>query len=109
MANKTSPLLPDVTLLLAGVGENIRLARLRRHLSVYQVSERAGMSLPTLRAVERGQAGVTIGAYASVLRVLGLEKDLAVIAATDMIWVFNDQVETSTPITAPKNRSLVMR
>ena len=83
MANKTAPLLHDVTLLLAGIGENIRLARLRRRLSVYQVSERAGMSLPTLRAVERGQSGVTIGAYASVLRVLGLEKDLATIAATD--------------------------
>ena len=83
MPRKTAPLLPDVRELLTAVGENIRLARLRRRLSVYQVSERAGMSLPTLRAVERGQPSVTLGAYASVLRVLGLEKDLGVIAAAD--------------------------
>lgn len=85
MAKNTAPLLPDVQRLLAGIGDNIRLARRRRRLSVYQVSERAGMSLPTLRAVERGQPGVTIGAYASVLRVLGLEKDLAQIAAADLL------------------------
>lgn len=69
--------------LLAGVGDNIRLARLRRRLTAKLVAERAGMSLPTLRAVERGQTGVTIGAYAAVLRVLGLSNDLALIAAAD--------------------------
>ena len=83
MSRAIATLLPDVHELLASLGENIRLARLRRRLSVYQVAERAGMSLPTLRSVERGQPGATLGAYASVLRVLGLEKDWGAIAAAD--------------------------
>jgi transcriptional regulator with XRE-family HTH domain len=69
---------------LAKVGANIRLARLRRALSVTRVAERAGMSRPTLRAVERGDPGVSMGAYANVLRCLGLEKDLLVLARDDV-------------------------
>jgi transcriptional regulator with XRE-family HTH domain len=65
------------------VGENLRLARLRRNLSVAQVAERAGISVPTLRGVERGETSVSFGAYASVLFCLGLEKDLEAIARDD--------------------------
>lgn len=83
MPRLTTRALPAVDRLLAELGENIRLARKRRSLSAVLVAERAGMSRPTLRAVERGDESVTIGAIANVLHCLGLEKDLALVARAD--------------------------
>lgn len=77
MGRNSIVLLPVAQRHLTGLGENVRLARLRRQLSAVQVSERAGISPPTLRAIERGDANVSMGAYASVLLCLGLDKDLA--------------------------------
>jgi transcriptional regulator with XRE-family HTH domain len=67
------------------LGENIKLARLRRKLSAEQVSERAGISRSTLWLIEKGMPGVAIGSYIQVLLVLGLEKDFLQIASDDKL------------------------
>lgn len=83
MGKKTTVQTPKLTSLLGLLGENIRLARLRRHLSASMIAERAGMTRMTLRAVEKGEPTVSFGAYANVLFSLGLEKDLLLIARDD--------------------------
>jgi transcriptional regulator with XRE-family HTH domain len=83
MAKTIAPLLPPIQARLQQFGERLRLARLRRRLTARQVAERAGMTPVTLRSLERGGAGVTIGAYVAVLQVLGLEGDLDALAAAD--------------------------
>ena len=83
MAKKTSPLLPTTEEHLHRFGERLRLARRRRRLSSKQVAERAGMAPMTLRSLERGGSGVTIGAYLAVMQVLGIERDLDLLGQAD--------------------------
>jgi transcriptional regulator with XRE-family HTH domain len=70
---------------LAELGQNIRLARARRKLSAGLVAERAGMSRPTLRSIERGDSTVTLGAVANVLHTLDLVDDLASVGRQDVL------------------------
>jgi transcriptional regulator with XRE-family HTH domain len=83
MPRQTQVPLPVVARLLAEVGDNLRLARKRRKLSAALLAERAGMSRPTLRALERGDSGVTLGSLANVLHSLGLEDDLKLLGRSD--------------------------
>jgi len=85
MVKRRSVLLPKSKRVLVELGENIRLARLRRKLSTEQVAERANMSRTTLYAIEKGMPNVSIGSYFSVLQVLGLEKDFLLIAKDDQL------------------------
>ena len=78
-------LLPKHERLLHDLGENIRLARLRRNLPSEQVAERAGIARNTLIKIENGDEGVAIGYYLRVLIVLGLEEDLHSVAQDDIL------------------------
>jgi len=80
MARKTVTLLPSTQRTLEKVGANIKRARLRRNIRAELLSERAGISVDTLSAIEKGVSTVSIGAYAAVLAVLKLDNDLEMIA-----------------------------
>jgi transcriptional regulator with XRE-family HTH domain len=83
MKTKKQILFPKHQKILVQLGENIRLARKRRDLTTIQVSERAGFNRKTLYRIEKGDPGVTLGAYFNVLRVLGLQDDFLKIAIDD--------------------------
>ena len=85
MPRKTAPLSSTLDEVLKTLGENIHLARLRRKISTTMLAERAGMTRNTLRSIEHGGSAVTLGAYASVLFCLGLEKDLLLIGKDDSL------------------------
>lgn len=62
---------------LERLGRDLRSARLRRGMAVADLAIRAGTSPSTLTRLEKGDAGVGIGALANVLVALGLVDRLA--------------------------------
>lgn len=98
---------PTIEKELSKLGERMRLARLRRDQTMSLVSQRAGISRPTLAAIESGDPGVSLGAYLSVLKVLQLEKDIAKIAEDDVLGRKLQDLNLDKPkIRAPKRGSL---
>lgn len=105
MAKKKIIILPKTLRILAELGENIKLARLRRKLSSEQIAERANISRPTLVAIEKGSPTVSIGSYLLVLQVLGLEKDLSLVARDDELGRKLQDAGILTNKRAPKKNS----
>jgi transcriptional regulator with XRE-family HTH domain len=81
----TLAILPKNVKILKELGEQIQLARLRRKFSAAQIAERTGMGRKTVYNIEQGSPSVSIGSYLQVLFVLGLEKDLTMVAASDTL------------------------
>lgn len=103
MAKKSTTVLPKTQGYLTQMGEQIRLARLRRNLSVELVAERAGISRTTLWSVEKGTPSVAIGTYAAVLHALnGLDKDLLLVAKDDELGRKLQDLGLQTKKRAPK-------
>ena len=86
MRKPSHTLLPATEDILKTMGEQIKLARLRRNLSVELVAERAGISRASLWNVEKGSPSVAIGIYAAVLHALNnMDKDLLLVAKDDIM------------------------
>ncbi len=84
MSKRTVVVMPETQRILETMGEQIKMARLRRNLATELVAERAGISRATLWSVEKGTPTVSIGTYAAVLHVLGgMDKDFEFVARDD--------------------------
>ena len=84
MKNAAYNIMPDTENILKTMGEQIKMARLRRRLSATLVAERAGISRSTLWKVVNGNPSVAVGIYAAVLHALNnMDKDLLKIAGDD--------------------------
>ena len=90
--------------ILEQLGENIRLARLRRKLSSKSVAERAGIAVSTMTNVEKGEPGVGIGTYLQVLSVLQLAEDILQIADKDPLGRRLQDNMLLAPKRAPKKK-----
>lgn len=85
--NKTPYIvMPSTEEILETLGQQIKLARLRRNLSMALVCERANISRATLYKVEKGDPSVAMGIYAVVLHALNnMDKDLLLVAKDDKL------------------------
>ena len=84
MSKRSAAIMTETQKVLEIMGEQIKMARLRRNLATELVAERAGISRATLWAVEKGTPTVAIGTYAAVLQALGgMDKDFELVAKDD--------------------------
>lgn len=84
MAKIATVIYPGMKSNLEIMGEQIKLARLRRSLSATMVCERAGISRATLWQIEKGCPTVSIGSFCAVLHALGgMDKDLSLVCRDD--------------------------
>jgi transcriptional regulator with XRE-family HTH domain len=106
MARSKQSLLPKQKRMFSQVGEQLRLARLRRRLSAQRVAERAGIARSTLALIEKGSSSSSIETLFRILAVLGLEKDFLAIAKDDELGRrLEDAKLTSPRKRAPKRKT----
>jgi len=78
---RTGPPLPlPVRRALNKLGADLRAARLRRRITTTLMAQRAFITRTTLGKVEKGDPGVSLGIYATVLFILGMSSRIEELA-----------------------------
>lgn len=85
MAKHTPPTHPAQRRQLTALGQRLRAARLRRKLTQAMLAERVGVTVPTIRKLEAGDASTSLSVVLRALVVLGLAADIDRIAAEDTL------------------------
>ena len=83
MTENKMPLPFEVSQAALELGERIRIARKRRHLLQAELAQKAGVGEKTIRRLENGDAGVSIGTVLNVLWALGLLSSASALADPD--------------------------
>jgi len=65
------------------IGTNLKVARKKRKFSINEMARRARVSYDTISRAEKGDPSVSFGVYAQILSILGLSKDLDLIATPE--------------------------
>jgi transcriptional regulator with XRE-family HTH domain len=84
---------PDVAETISRLGENIRIARKRRAMTLDDMASRMFVTRKTLARLENGDPGVSLAVISSALWVLGLDKGLKHIAnpEEDKVGIHNQK------------------
>lgn len=82
---RNATLFPKEQRILARLGENIRLARMRRKISAELLAERANIGRTTLWSLEKGNANVSLTTLIRVLSSLGMAEELGKLAQDDVL------------------------
>jgi transcriptional regulator with XRE-family HTH domain len=105
-SSKAKSALPQpVRRALKKLGTDIAVARKRRNISTLLMAERAFISRNTLAKVEKGEPGVSLGIYATVLFVLGMTERLAELADPARDSLGQDLAEERLPKRIRRPRS----
>jgi transcriptional regulator with XRE-family HTH domain len=83
MSRPARPLFPQTQRHAEALGERLRLARLRRGISLNDLAARVDATRITLARLERGDLSASLGLLARVLGVLSLDADLDQLARDD--------------------------
>lgn len=109
MPKPAATLYPSSARALLALGQRMKDARLRRQFSAETVATRAGITRPTLTKIESGAASVTMGNYFKVLAVLGLDKDMNLVARDDVLGRRLQDAELPQRQRAPRRTAAQMK
>ena len=94
---------------LAGLGRRLRAARVERNQTMAVFAARIGVSVPTLRDMERGAPTVQVGAWANALWALDRLEDLASVLAVRESLLERARATAQTPRKRPYTRRATAR
>ncbi len=97
MPRNPYPLHPQTKRRAKALGERLRLARMRRRMSLAELASRVGVARGTLTRLEQGDLSVSVGLLARVLAILGLEEDLDQLARDDELGQRLQDVQLRRP------------